>query len=147
MTVGTLSVTIEEPDFYIFSLAQGYNEEDHKAWYEKQDYDTTYKLIAPNVFFRKITRELNAINPVRFLGLFEVHYYDEQNGMDYLDPKTYFPAFSLKDYDGFSSQKEIRAVWQPIKNDPIFPLNLNVSGLSNYIEFNNSITKHLTNKN
>lgn len=141
-SIGTLEMSnyvIEEPDFYIFSLAQGYSENDHSKWFEKEQYDASYKILAPNTFFRRITRTLESHRSVRFLGLFEVHYYNEDKGMDFFDSKESFPAFSMKNYDGFSDQKEIRAVWQPLSKKPIEPINLNVPGLSSSIEFNKSI--------
>jgi hypothetical protein len=128
------NITIIEPDFYIFSIANAYNQEDHHSWFKKESYDVAYKILFPKTFFRRITTILNDIKPVKFLGLFDVHYYDEKNGMDFFDPKNSLPAFCLKDHDGFSNQKEIRAVWQPMKNENIHPINLSVRELVNYVE-------------
>ncbi len=54
--------------------------------------------------------------------------------MDFFDPLNGYPAFGLKDYDGFSNQKEIRAVWKSVDNQEISPINLNVAGLGRYID-------------
>lgn len=75
----------------------------------------------------------NSVRPVKFLGLFPVHYYDEHQGMDFFDTRNSYPAFALKNTDGFSEQKEIRAVWAPIIRDiDITPANLNVADLRLY---------------
>ncbi len=128
------NITIHEPDYYIFSFAKGYNRLDHQEWFQKESYDVAYSIDFPTTFFRKITSELNKHNVVKFIGLFQVHYYDEKKGMDFFDPLNGHPAFCLKDYDGFSNQKEIRAVWQPVDNQAIRPINLNVTGLGSYID-------------
>ncbi|MFS1930586.1 hypothetical protein BCU25_016460 [Vibrio cyclitrophicus] len=126
--------TVAEPDFYIFSFAQGHSIKDHEVWLKEEGYDVAYSIDFPTTFFRKITQQLNRITPVQFLGLFEVHYYDEKNGMDFFDPLNGHPAFCLKDYDGFSTQKEMRAVWEPLNDGEIKPINLNVEGLGRYVD-------------
>ena len=117
----------------MFSLSNGYSKSDHDTWLEQQSYDACYKIAAPNHFFRKVTKQINKIRPVKFLGLFEVHYYDEKNGMDFFDPKNSYPAFMLKDYDGFSTQKEIRAVWEPIEKEEIEPIFIKDIKLRSYV--------------
>ncbi|MFQ2508130.1 hypothetical protein ACK31R_09795 [Aeromonas caviae] len=125
---------IIEPDYYIFSFAQGYSLDDHKEWLDKENYEVAYSIDFPRSFFRKVTRELNKHNAVQFIGLYQVHYYDEKKGMDLFDPRNDYPAFCLKDYDGFSNQKEIRAVWKPLRNEAISPINLNVISLGLCVE-------------
>lgn len=127
------NVRISEPDYYIFSFALGYSVFDHEEWFKKEGYDVAYSINFLSTFFRKITQELNKSNAVQFLGLFQVRYYDEKKGMDLFDPLNAHPAFCLKDYDGFSNQKEIRAVWKPLTNKTITPINLNILGLGRYI--------------
>ena len=130
------------PNCYIFSMSGGYSPQDHEKWHEQEGYDTCYKIIAPNTFFRRVTRSLNTVRPVKFLGLFQVHYYDEKHGMDYFDPRNSHPAFALKDHDGFSVQKEVRAVWSPlITTQDIEPINLLIRQLPSYVEFHNSLKK------
>lgn len=128
------NLTIIEPDFYIFSFAQDYNVSDHENWYEEEGYDIAYSINFPNTFFKKITNKLNERSSVEFLGLFKVHYYNEKEGMDLFDDLNSLPAFCLKDYDGFSNQSEIRAVWRPLETQEISPVNLNVDGLGRYVE-------------
>ncbi|EGQ9112576.1 hypothetical protein GA073_19215 [Vibrio alginolyticus] len=132
---------IVESNFYIFSVAKDFDDRDHAEWFKEEAYDVAYKINFPKSFFRRVTSVLEKISPVKFLGLFEVHYYDENNGMDFYDKKNGLPAFCLKNYDGFSSQKEIRAVWQPLTNQKISPINLNVEGLKRYTELKNEIIK------
>ncbi|CDU01485.1 hypothetical protein VCR3J2_530100 [Vibrio coralliirubri] len=127
-------VLIIEPDYYIFSFAQDYNVSDHENWYEEEGYDAAYSIGFPTTFFKKITNKLNERTSVEFLGLFKVHYYNEKEGMDFFDDLNPLPAFSLKDYDGFSNQSEIRAVWRPLETKEISPVNLNVDGLYRYVE-------------
>ncbi|EOX3942302.1 hypothetical protein ACPHXT_000724 [Vibrio alginolyticus] len=122
------------PNYYIFSFSKIYSQEDHQEWDDKQGYNAAYSIVCPNTFFRKITKQLNSITPVKFLGLFEVHYYDENRGMDFFDPLHHQPGFCLKGYDDFSSQKEVRAVWEPLKNIEISPLVLEVVNLGHCIE-------------
>lgn len=134
--IGTLkmnNVVIIEPNYFVFSLSNGYSKSDHETWLEQQSYDACYKIATPNHFFRKVTKQINKIRPVKFLGLFEVHYYDEKNGMDFFDPKNSYPAFMLKDYDGFSTQKEIRAVWEPIEKEEIEPIFIKDIKLRSYV--------------
>lgn len=136
------NITIIEPDFYIFSLAENYFKDDHLMWLQKESYDVAYEIEYSKTFFRRITNELNLQNPVRFLGLFYVHYYDECNGMDFFDSKNGYPAFCLKGSADFSNQKEIRAVWQPIGRGDITPVNLKVKGLGHYVTLKENINKY-----
>lgn len=140
------SLTVEnyviiEPDYYIFSFAQGYSLDDHKEWLEKENYEVAYSIDFTRSFFRKVTRELNKHNAVKFMGLYQVHYYDEDKGMDLLDPHNGYPAFCLKDYNGFSNQKEVRAVWAPLRNEAISPVNLNVISLGLCVELEALISR------
>ncbi|HBC3857032.1 TPA: hypothetical protein KD866_002409 [Vibrio parahaemolyticus] len=130
------------PDYYIFSFSKTYNQDDHQEWDRKQGYNAAYSIVCPNTFFRKITKQLNTIMPVKFLGLFEVQYYDENKGMDFFDPRHRYPGFCLKGYDDFSSQKEIRAVWEPLKNVEISPLILEVVSLGHCIELKTIMPTH-----
>jgi len=127
------NIVIIEPNYFVFSLSSGYSKSDHDKWLEQETYDTCYKLATPNHFFRKITKQINKIRHVKFLGLFEVHYYDEKNGMDFFDTKNAYPAFMLKDYDGFSTQKEIRAVWETIEKEEIEPIFIKDIKLRAYV--------------
>lgn len=127
------NVTFIEPDYYIFSFAQGYSLHTHEKWHLKNGYDVAYVIELPSTFFKKITKELNKHNAVEFLGLFKVYYYDEKKGMDFFDPLNKLPAYCLKDDDGFSDQDEIRAVWRPINDQSIHPVNLNVASIERYI--------------
>ena len=135
------NVTIIEPDYYIFSFAKGYDLHDHNEWLVKESYDVAYSINFPKTFFKKITNELNNHSAVQFLGLFDVHYYDEKKGMDFFDPLNAHPAFCLKDYDGFSNQKEIRAVWKPLVEKDISPINLQVPGLGRYVDLTSQLAR------
>jgi len=123
---------ISEPNYYIFSVSAEYKEEDHLSWYKEESYDFSYKIILPNNFFRRITRALNTITPVRFLGIFNVQYYDEKRGVEYFSAKNKLPAFMLKDEE-YLDQNEIRAVWSP-KEANISAINVSDNRLKSYIE-------------
>ncbi|MCU7927012.1 MAG: hypothetical protein KZQ97_11295 [Candidatus Thiodiazotropha sp. (ex Dulcina madagascariensis)] len=127
------NIVIEEPNYFIFSVSDGYSKQAHEKWFEQQAYDYCYKIIAPNTFFRRITRKLNEIQPVEFIGIFPVRYYNEKAGMDFFDPLEKLPAFTLKDYDEYSEQNEIRAVWRPKTMGAISPIDISYKGLSSYI--------------
>ena len=133
------NVVISEPNYLIFSMSSNYSDSDHKSWLDHESYDSCYKIIAPSTFFRRVTQKLNKLMPVKFLGLFEVHYYDEEIGMDFFDDKNSYPAFMLKNHDGFSTQKEIRAVWEPTTKEDITPINLNEQRLRSYVNFYRSL--------
>ena len=132
-------VVIIEPNYYIFSVSNGYSKSDHLTWIAQESYDACYKLTASNHFFRKITKQINKVRSVKYLGLFEVHYYDEKNGMDFFDSKNSYPAFMLKDHDGFSTQKEIRAVWEPIGKEDIEPIFIKDKKLRAYVSLHRKV--------
>lgn len=140
--VGTLEFTnivIIERNYFIFSMSSIYSEADHKSWLNHESYNACYRIVDLNNFFRRVTNILNKKRPVRFLGLHEVHYYNEKQGMDFFDPKNSFPAFALKDFDGFSEQKEVRAVWVPISEEDIHPIVLHDTRLRAYVRLHRKI--------
>ena len=116
-----IGCTIKEPDFFIYSMSSQYSEDEHHKWHEEESYDTCYQINFPKTFFRRVTQALNDVVPVRYLGLFKVHYYNEKGGMDWFDPKESYPAFALKDHADFSDQTEVRAVWQPLSANDVEP--------------------------
>ena len=132
--------TIMEPDYYIFSMSTQYSEDVHRKWNKEEGYDCCYKINFPKTFFKHVTQALNAIIPVRYLGLHQVHYYNEKRGMDLFDPKESFPAFALKDHAEFADQTEIRAVWQPISTNDIESKILSNRLLGSYVKRHRSLT-------
>ncbi|HHF3092693.1 TPA: hypothetical protein ACPJ00_001567 [Vibrio diabolicus] len=48
------NITIIEPDYYIFSFAQGYNLNDHEEWLLKESYEIAYAIDFPSTFFKKL---------------------------------------------------------------------------------------------
>lgn len=135
-----INCTLIEPDYFIFSMSSQYSEDEHRKWHKTEGYDACYKINFPEKFFRLITQALNTIVPVRYLGLFQVHYYDEKRGMDWFDPKESFPAFALKDHADFSDQTEMRAVWQPRSTNEIEPMSLCNYLLGSCVELYRSLT-------
>jgi len=132
---------ISESNYFIFSVSAGYKEEDHINWNKEESYDFSYKIILPNNFFRKVTRALNEITPVTFLGVFNIQYYDEAKGVEYFSSKNKLPAFMLKDEE-YSDQREVRAVWRP-KEVNISAINISDERLNSYIEPFVNITEKL----
>ncbi len=126
-------------NYFIFSMSSIYRETDHKAWKEKENYDICYRINAPRTFFEKITQKLNELVPVKLLGVCKIHYYNENTGMDFFDPKNSYPAFMLKGCTGFAEQKEIRAVWQPNTLKDIEPIIINDTRLSTHVEYHRSL--------
>ncbi|MGF6937798.1 hypothetical protein OKW41_006960 [Paraburkholderia sp. UCT70] len=81
-------------------------------------------------FFREITMAIGKLRPVKFLGMQEIQYLpidQPWNGVDL----GLSAAFS-KDRGAYGGQREIRAIWAPLDDDPIEPLILQADGLSHF---------------
>lgn len=133
--------TIEDPDFFIFSMTNEYSESVHHKWRDEEGYDACYKINFPNTFFKRITQSLRTIVPVEFVGIIKVHYYDEKSGMDWFDKRESLQAYELKDYAGFSDQAEFRAVWRPISDTEIKPEVVCNESLCKYVELHSYLAE------
>lgn len=82
---------------------------------------TCVEIIDPQRYFKTITEALDAHTPVVFRGIFEVKYADREerwNGQDWGDHPAMIKPPSYR------QQRELRAIWQPRRKDPIKPVNI-----------------------
>lgn len=114
------------PDMYVYCFS---TELSAVALSQFQDYDACAAIIDVHGFVAVMTEALCAHRPCRFMGLARSAYtgHSEQwNGVD-----LGIPGYFLKDRS-FASQNEVRAVWQPLSNDPIEPLTLRALRLTHF---------------
>ncbi|MFS1506285.1 hypothetical protein BCU13_023365 [Vibrio lentus] len=111
----TFSKEFDSKDFFV--LCSSY-EKSHAVMSEFEGADTCVQIQDPFSFYSEITKLLNSVTPVVFLGVHQVTYKDrieEWNGTSWgADP-------ALIKEPGFSQQKEVRAIWAPKFNQSIEP--------------------------
>lgn len=81
--------------------------------------DSCTTIINESLFFQTITETINSITPVIFRGVYQVSYQDREEQWDGLTWGKH-PAI-IKEKE-FSSQGELRAIWEPRTNFEIQPL-------------------------
>lgn len=122
------SKKIESKNYFILCLAK---EKDAK--FSDANYDSCINITNDD-FFRELTKLINNVLPVNFLGYHDIIYKDKNekwNGQDMgIDPCI------IKDNrEEFIEQKEVRAIWEPkFDTIEIHPIIIGSYKLCNYVE-------------
>lgn len=113
-----MSKNFNESNCFIFCTSKKLSQQTMK---EFEGTNSCYEIFNPKLFYALLTKALNSFTPVIFKGVYEVKYQNREekwNGTDW----GHHP--SLVKEPEFKNQHEIRAIWQPIFNQPIKPIIL-----------------------
>lgn len=112
-------------DYFIFCTS---TELSSRVKAEFESADACIEINDINGFLDEMTRTLNTVIPVRFLGIHEVQYTkrNQHQSLTQFQDFNYtrgHPPALIKD-PSFRQQKEVRAIWSPISAIPLKPINI-----------------------
>ncbi|MDD3937386.1 hypothetical protein [Rhodoferax sp.] len=111
-----LTKKIESQDFFVYSTSASRS---RKTMREFEGADTCIEIFDPDNFYKLLTKPLNSITPVRFLGVKAVTYKNRSEEWNGVDSGTHPSLIKSTDY---IPQFEVRAIWSPLVESTIEPV-------------------------
>lgn len=107
---------LEHPDVFVWCCSTEFSADVEQSL---EGAEACVEIRAAGTFFDELTRALNAVRPVEFLGFREVTYTPRNQTWESYSPDM--SAAFVKDPGSYGAQNEVRAVWRSLDKNPIRP--------------------------
>lgn len=119
----------QSSDMYIYCTTSEFDVDVMRRF----NYDSCIEICNPDKFFICISKKIR--HKAKFISLEKIIYKNKET--NYYMPHTAHPSI-IKD-PSFSYQKEWRALWEPLQQKKLYPLDINVPKAIRYCNFHTNI--------